>query len=196
MKRIPRLLPVYIVMILVIFILPGFSADGYSILKNTTSQLGAQHTPNAWIMNGVFILLGLACIVDGWTYLRKYWFQVTVLSVFGVGLILTAFYRHAPIIDGVTYNIRQDQLHSIFASMVGLSFTLFAFSCVFIGNSLKQRLIALLVGVGATILSMLIFSIPDYAGIWQRLIFILSFAWLIFFYKRLNKSEGEISLSK
>jgi len=180
MKRVPWLLPVYIGMILVMFILPRFSMEGYSILRNTTSQLGAQNTPNAWVMNGIFVLLGLACIVDGWTYLRNYWFQNVVLTVFGVGLILTAIYSHAPI-EGVAFDVRQDQLHSLFATIVGLSFTLFAFSCAFIGKSTKQRLFALLAGVIATILSMFIFSVPAYAGVWQRLMFLLSFAWLILF---------------
>lgn len=40
----------YLLMVIVIFILPFFSVEGYLFMKNTTSQLGAQSTPNAWIM--------------------------------------------------------------------------------------------------------------------------------------------------
>jgi hypothetical membrane protein len=59
-------------MLAVIFILPFFSVDEYSILKNTTSHLGAQGAPYAWVMNVVFTLLGTAAIVDGWKQLSNY----------------------------------------------------------------------------------------------------------------------------
>ena len=64
---------VYILMLLVIFILPFFSFEEYSIFKNTTSHLGAQNAPYAWVMNVVFALLGIASIADGWLRLSKYW---------------------------------------------------------------------------------------------------------------------------
>ena len=49
-----------------------------------------------------------------------------LLSVFGLGLMFTGIFHHAPIIAGITYNSIEDNLHSIFASIVGLSFTVYA----------------------------------------------------------------------
>ena len=69
------LLPAAVIMlILVMFILPFFSFPGYSIIKNTTSHLGAQGAQHAWIMNTVFIFLGGAVVLDAWLGLRGYRF--------------------------------------------------------------------------------------------------------------------------
>ena len=171
------------------FLLPPFSADEYSIVKNTTSQLGAQATPNAWIMNITFIALGLASIAAGWKFLKNYWLQRIILIVFGASLVLSAFYRHAPIDITLDYNNRQHQIHSVFASVTGFSFTLFAFSMAFIFKHMYDRWTAMLVGIFAILLSILMFSIADFAGIWQRMIFIMSFGWLIYVFSSKRKKK-------
>ena len=188
-----RLLAIYIIMVLVLFILPHFSVQGYTIMKNTTSHLGAQNTPNAWIMNLIFFLLGFITIQEAWIYLKQYWVQKFMLTIFGLGLVGVAIFKHAPIVQGIPYSLFEDTIHSIFASIVGFSFTLFTVSAAFIETTNKRRIIALLVGVVVTVLSVLMSSLPDFAGIWQRLIFIISFAWLIIFLKRL---EGEMIVEK
>ena len=88
---------IYILMILVIFILPNFSADGYSIIKHTTSELGAQATPLNWIMNTIFFLLGLSTIIQAFMFFKPYWFHICLITLFGLSLLLTAFFKHSPI---------------------------------------------------------------------------------------------------
>lgn len=177
-------------MLLVMFILPFFSVDEYSILKNTTSHLGAQDAPYAWIMNVVFALLGISAIVDSWTRLSKYWLHKVVISVFGISLILTAFFQHAPIVSGVEFNKIEDDLHSKFATITGFSFVFFAIASAFIESTTVRRVIAVAVGIIASLFSMLIFNMPDLAGVWQRMMFIMVFAWLIYFlYLRAHNSD-------
>ncbi|MBE0685244.1 MAG: DUF998 domain-containing protein [Anaerolineaceae bacterium] len=187
------ILPVYIILLLVMFILPYFSAEGYSILSNTTSQLGAQNTPNTWIMNITFGLLGLVCIWEALRYLENYWFQKILLIFFGVGLIFTAIFQHAPITEGVPYNLLEDQIHSVSASMVGFSFTLFSFSIAFIEKTNKRRIVALFMGFLATGFSLLMFSITDLTGVWQRLMFTASFAWIIFFFAGRKSTKSQLT---
>jgi len=176
------LIPVaYILMLLVMFTLPFFSVDEYSIVKNTTSHLGAQGAPYAWLMNVVFALLGIAAIVDGWMRLSKYWLHKVVLTIFGISLVLTAFFQHAPIIPGVVFSELEDDLHSKFSTITGFSFVFFAIASAFIESTTVRRIVALAVGIIASLLSMLIFNIPDLAGIWQRTMFIIVFAWLMYF---------------
>lgn len=178
----PIYLPfVYVLMLLVIFILPFFSVDEYSILKNTTSHLGAQGAPSAWIMNLVFALLGISAIIDSYSRLKGYPVHKVVIVIFGASLIFTAFFQHAPIVTGAAFSETEDTLHSIFASTTGFSFVFFAISSAFIESTGKRRIIAFGAGIFATLLSVLIFSVPDLAGIWQRMMFITTFAWLIFF---------------
>lgn len=185
------LLPVYILLILVMFILPYYSLEGYSVLRNTTSQLGAQNTPNSWIMNITFCLLGIASVIEGWIYLKHYWVQKILLTIFGIGLIFTAIFQHAPIAEHIPYSVLEDDLHSIFASIVGFSFTFFAFSIAFIESRNIKRVQAVLIGLIATGLSILMFSVANYTGIWQRLIFLVSFAWLIYLFEGKRATKGE-----
>lgn len=175
------LLATYIVLILVMFILPNYSSENYSLLKNTTSHLGAQNTQNAWVMNITFVLLGAACIIEAWINLQPYWFQKVFLTIFGAGLIMIAIYQHAPITEGIPYSVSEDNMHSFFATVVGFSFTSFAISAVFIEQSKIRRMLALLIGIISIVLSVLMFSMTNYMGLWQRLLFIISFAWLLFF---------------
>lgn len=175
------LLPAYFLLIVVMFVLPLFSFPGYSVVSNTTSHLGAQQAPGAWVMNGVFIVLGLACGIDGWRRLGNYWFHKIVLSVFALALVFTAIFRHAPVVAAGQYNVMHDQLHSVFAIIVGFSYTLFAVSAAFVESSVARVAAAVAAAVLATFFSLLMFSLPEWAGIWQRAMFIVCFAWLIWF---------------
>lgn len=183
MRKIRYLIPVFFILLFVMFILPFYSEEGYLLFRNTTSQLGAQSTPNAWIMNVTFFLLGIAAIIEGWMHLKNYYFQKILITIFGLGLIFTGYFHHAPIIAEIPYSVFEDKMHSIFASVVGFSFTMFAISIAFIEKERKKRILAFLAGFIATGLSLLMFNVPDYAGLWQRLIFILSFTWLIYFFE-------------
>ncbi len=173
------LIPPYLILLLVIFMLPFYSVESYSILENTSSQLGAQHSPYAWVMNTTFILLGLGSMLSGWPYLKGYGFHRLALLIFGFSLIGAAIYQHAPIVAGVAFDAKEDQMHSIFSSLTGASFTVFAMSAVFILRHRTAKISALTVGVLAVLLSVLIFTIPEFMGIWQRALFIVAFGWLI-----------------
>jgi hypothetical membrane protein len=173
----------YSLMIVTMFVLPFFSAEGYSMIQHTTSQLGAQKTPNSWIMNVVFALMGISSIGAGWSHYRGFWFQRMLLLIFGVSLMLVSIYSHAPIIESLTYSERSDNLHSLFASTTGFSFTLLAISTGFIKGTKNKKLLPIMVGVLATVLSLLMLQVDNMMGVWQRLMFILSFGWMIYEFK-------------
>lgn len=122
----------YMLMLLVITMLPAFSAEEHSLLRHTTSQLGAQSTSNAWVMNAVFIALGVAVVIESWRGFGEYRFQQSVLILFGISPMFTAVFRHAPINEGVAFSVSADNWHSVFATLVGFSFKLFAVSAAFI----------------------------------------------------------------
>ena len=74
-KEILILVAAYALLLLVMFILPWYSTPEYSIMNNTLSQLGAQNTPNAWIMNLTFVSLGISSVIAGWKYFEGFAFQ-------------------------------------------------------------------------------------------------------------------------
>lgn len=176
-------------LLVVMLVLPYFSTSNYSIISNTTSHLAAQGSPHAWLMNLIFILLGLTSIVSGWKALETYLFHRAMLLIFGISLIGAGIFRHAPIMEGVSVDTFQDQMHSIFASITGFSFTLLAISAAFIVSTLKEKIAAIVVGLIASLLSYLMFELPEYMGIFQRLIFVTAFSWMIWFFEKLSANQ-------
>lgn len=175
---------VYLLLLLVMLVLPFFSVEEYLILRNTTSHLGAQGAPNAWIMNAIFVLLGTTCMWRGVPAFRRTPFQQVLLVIFGLSLVATGFFQHKPIVAGIPYDAFEDQLHSVFASVVGFSFTVFATSLIWIESERKRKLQAFGMALLAMILSLLIFNLPEFAGIWQRVMFAASFGWMLLLFQR------------
>jgi hypothetical membrane protein len=175
-----------IILIIVMFVLPFFSVESYSLITNTTSHLGAQYAPHAWMMNITFILIGMSCVIESLRYLKTYWVHQILLIIFGLGLVLTGIFQHAPIVEGISYDVFHDQMHSIFASIVGFSFVLLAFSASFIELKRSNALMDALVAIMATLFSIIMATNPNIVGIIQRIMFIMSFSWLHLFLLRRN----------
>jgi len=138
---------VYAIFTMVIFILPLFSFDNYSIVSNITSHLGAQGSPNAWVMKVVFIVMGLTTIL----IVLNNPSPVIILFgvIFGGSLVLAGIFRHTALIENFESNMLLDQLHSVFAIL----------------------------------LSVAMMIKPQYMGILQRVMFLISFAWIFFYLK-------------
>ncbi|MCC5891384.1 DUF998 domain-containing protein [Exiguobacterium sp.] len=123
--------------------LPSFSFDGYSLVRNTTSHLGAQGSPFAWVMNVTFIALGVTAVLVSWK--TRVTYHQVLGTCFGVSLVLTGVFHHAPLVDGIPVNLSHDQLHSVFASTTGLFFTLLATGHGFM-NAGRHRVVGFYVG--------------------------------------------------
>jgi hypothetical membrane protein len=170
---------VYLMMILVAFILPFFSAESYSIVGNSLSELGAQDTPGSWVMNLVFILLSIVTVLLATRILRRFWFQLYLLYFFALALFFTAIYHHAPI-DRTVYLEREHLLHSIFSFVTGTAFSVYCVAVAFIIKEAVPRASAIFMFCLAIGLSVLMLVYPDYRGIFQRVLFITAFGWLFY----------------
>jgi len=127
--------------LLVSTFLPFKSFEGYSIISNTTSHLGAQGSPYAWVMNITFIILGLAAIQKASSSRIRYiqFFGI----VFGLSLSATGIFQHTPLVINVATNQLHNTLHSVFASSTGFSFTSLAAGHAWLHNG-PQRYAALI----------------------------------------------------
>ena len=173
----------YCLLLLVMFMLPFFSAPEYSLISNTLSQLGAQNAPNAWIMNLTFVSLGTGSLIAGWKYYEGFAFQRLFLVLFGISLMLAAFFNHAPVNTLIQYNISLDGWHSYFIFTNTLTFIFLTVSSAFIMEKQTERLITTTTGVSVILLSVLMSEVSSAEGVWQRLLFIISFGWMIYNYK-------------
>jgi hypothetical membrane protein len=166
--------------LLVMFVLPLFSVPGYSIIRNTLSELGAQSAPKAWIMNYYFVSLALGSVIAGWRYFEDFMFHRIVLLLFGLSLSLMAFFNHAPVNPDTQYSIIQDGWHSYFACTEGLSFIILSLATSFILDKQQDRLLAIGAGLSVLFLAILMSEADRAAGVWQRLMFMISFGWMIY----------------
>ena len=176
----------FILFVVISFGLPFYSFEGYSILSNTTSHLAAQGSPHAWIMDLVFVILGVVTILN--TFATRVRYHQVIGGLFGISLVMTAFFPHAPLVEGVPVNMLQDQVHSIFATITGFSFTLLA-----IGHGLmskgSERVFGVLMAIIATLFSLGMMSFPSLMGLLQRIMFISAFGWLFFYMDPPNERQ-------
>ena len=111
---------------------PLFTAPGYSVQSHSISELGAQTTPNSWIMNVGFVSFGIGVLPDAVMRFRSTPIGALSFSVFGLSMILTGFFSHRPIDLSLPYDVVHDQLHTFFSGAIGTSFAVgtlsFAFS--------------------------------------------------------------------
>ena len=182
-KEILILVAAYVLLLLVMFILPVYSTPESSIICNTLSQLGAQYTPNAWIMNFTFASLGIGSIISGWRYFEGYEFQRLFLILFGISLTLAAFFNHAPVNPLIQYKISEDGWHSYFIFTTTLTFIILTVSSTFMHEKETDKLLAMAAGMLVLFLSVLMSKATQTAGVWQRLSFIISFGWIIYSFK-------------
>lgn len=170
----------YILFLLAAFGLPFFSFGGYSIVKNTTSHLGAQGSPHSWLMNAIFVFLGARAI---WIAFRSAIpYHQIIGGVFGVSLILTGLFQHAPLAGNVPADLLEYRIHSIFASMTGFSFTLLAAGHGFMSRG-PQRAGGFALALAAVSISLSMAAFPSIMGLLQRIMFICAFGWLFFYLK-------------
>ncbi len=170
---------VYAVMLLVIFILPGFSAEGYSIVSNSLSELGAQATPNSWVMNSVLIGLSVATAYMATKKLGRFWMPLYLLYFFALALFFTAIYQHAPI-EGVSFLEREHLTHSVFSMITGTAFCAYCIAVAFIIKRNLQKASAIFMLTLAISLSLFMLEFPEYRGVFQRILFITAFGWLFY----------------
>lgn len=174
---------VYMLTLLAMFILPLFLVPDQSIIRNTLSDLGAQLSPYSWIMNSIFAALALSSVISGWRCFEGFVFQRIILVLFGISLILAAIFNHAPSDPDIQYNISEDGWHTYFACTTWLTFIILAFSNALILENPANRLLSIATGISVLLLILLTFEADMVAGIWQRLLFIIAFGWMIYTFK-------------
>ncbi|HSS66619.1 MAG TPA: DUF998 domain-containing protein [Gammaproteobacteria bacterium] len=174
-------LPGVIVALIAIAVGPYFTAPGYSSVTHAISELGAQGAPNSWIMNAGFFAYGLGVLIDAVRRLRTSPFVAVAFMVFGLAMIMNAVFSHRPIDHELLYDVRADTLHSLFATVVGFSFTFGALAQSFIERYRWRRLCCYAAAAAAVILPLGMLQFPGIQGVLQRLMFGISFAWLVVF---------------
>jgi len=167
--------------ILAIVVSPLFAAPGYSILEHSISELGAQMTPNAWIMNFGFLLFGLGILVDAVRRLRDAPLGAISFIVFGMSMMFNGVFSHRPIDPDIPYDLLEDQLHSMFSGGVGVAFAVGTLCFAFAEEDRRAKVACVLASAAAVLIPLCMVIYSEVAGLLQRIMFAISFVWLVIF---------------
>jgi hypothetical protein len=175
-----------ILMLLAMFLLPIFIRPDQSIIRNTISDLGAQNSAGAWIINSILIVIAFSSLISVWECFKGFAFQRVILLFFVISIVLSAFFNNAPVNPSVPCNISEDGWHKYFAGITWIAFTILTFSTTMTIKKQTDRSLALITAISVILLSLLSSEAEQTAGIWQRLLYIISFGWLIYILKTIE----------
>lgn len=163
--------------LLLLAMAPLFMPEGYSVVSHSVSESASQGVTGGWIARLGLALMGVAVLALSWLKRDPWGRWATGAHVlFGVGMILTAAFSHAPW-DGSEPDILEDTLHSVASFLVGASFI--------VGVSLlgvrRQRAGAFrsfdAIAVGVAVLVSLTMALTSAPGLVQRVMFLVAFVW-------------------
>lgn len=164
---------------------PFFNVADYSSLRHSTSELGAQGAPGAWIMNAGFAAFGFGVLIDAVRAFRASPAPAVAFVVFGLAMIMTAVFSHRPIDPAAPYVAFEDDMHSFFSSLVGASFAIGVLAFGFARRDLGPPAVHAAAVAAALILPLAMFLLPEIEGALQRAMFLISFAWFAAYLPRL-----------
>lgn len=159
---------------------PLLLGDGYSIISNSVSESAAQQTPGSWAGRFTLLLSGLAVLLTALLRFRSWgWVATTALTAFGVMWMLTAVFSTRSWVAGTPFDVTEDALHSAFASGMAI-IVVGAVAIMFRrASSAADRWWALGLLVVASALPLAGVLWPEWAGVFQRAMFLLTYAWLV-----------------
>lgn len=169
---------VFVVFIVIAHI---FASDNYDWTKNTISDLGAQGYNRKVIMQVGLLAFGL--VLASGLLLNGLAWRTTPILVYGLCVALTGIFCTRPFAGTESYSAMESTLHSAFAQIAGLAFSIGILTQVFFTQDTKSKSVhtvffVLVIGISAAF-----GLLKNYQGIAQRLLYLTSFIWLVKYFK-------------
>lgn len=166
--------------LLALVLAPLALPSSYDWVSMTTSESGAQGVRGAWVGRLAFLLLGLGVLLlavqssDRWGKLGT-----GLHSAFGVLMIAVAAFSIRPWDPDMPYDRTEDMLHSVAATAMGFAFALGVIAVAGRRKSAGGNITPLdpLGVVAAVALPLAMATWGDYAGVFQRVMFVVAYLW-------------------
>lgn len=154
---------------------PWYTVEGYRVVKNLISELGAQNTPNNFVMVAGFLALGIGIVGDG---IRRFSKPMLPFIVFGLCMALAGLLAHKPLSPSVGFSEIAHQTHSGLATLAGISITVGLLWQAALASTSGSRAIAIGLAVLCLALPLCMLLFPEAQGLIQRFMYLLLFVWL------------------
>jgi hypothetical membrane protein len=173
--------------IVMIVIAHFFVPAEYSWMQNTVSDLSAQGLKYQWIMQAGFIGFGLLLnigFIQKFFAAQKVFYPDLLIMLYGLAILLSGFFSTEPFIKGLSYSLQESRLHSLFATVAGISFSLGILWRLFTAPTPGEKVlhvIFLVLVMGTSFMFGLSENgvLPVAKGIVQRSLYLVSFTWLL-----------------
>ena len=170
-------------MVVVLLVAHVAAIAPYSWRDNTISELGSQGYARAWIMRAGFLGFGSLVLVGAIQRVRaqrRWWYREAPLVLYGAGIMLSGIFSTKPFLAGLDYSALEAGLHSLMAILAGVGISLGVLLYMLSENSLRRKIVHLAALVLIVALSALFGMSTTGAGVVQRCLYLVGFAWLIF----------------
>lgn len=165
---------------LALAVAPLVLPDDYDWFEHTTSEAGAQGVDGAWVARLGFVLLGLAVLAISTRAAPRWGSRATAFHrAFGLGMIAVAAFSARSWADGAAHDPTEDLLHSVAATVVGLSFALGVLAVLLTGREKGQpvRIFDVVAVAAAIVIPLAMTQLDGAEGLLQRLMFLVAYVW-------------------
>ena len=157
----------------------------YDWRENSINEQAAQKYNNKWIMQ--IGLIGFGFLLGGGILIRltqvgSVWFMEIPILIYAVSISLSGIFCTKPFFESSDYSHFEDRIHSLFANLTGISFSLGVALRMIFAESLVDFLMHTTFLVLVLASSIAFGKVSSGRGIIQRGIFFLGFLWLVLLY--------------
>jgi len=163
---------------LAVALAPLLMPPSYSAVSMSISESAAQGVRGAWLARLGFVLEGIAVLWlareagGGWGPMARLLFRL-----FGVMMFAVALSAHRPFEAGVPVDLREDLVHSIAASVMGMAFVVGTLTMAFRRVDGRQRITDLMAATLSLALPIAMSAAPALQGVFQRVLFAIGYGW-------------------
>lgn len=167
----------------VLFLLaPLAMPSDYSWISNSISESGAQGLSGAWVTRLGFLTFGLGVILVALTR-WEVWRTSAGLLLFGFGFLMltvAAFSTRQWNADS-SFNEFESNLHSVSASVMGFFYGVGVLLVIWFDNQASRavKMLGWAAVVTSIAMPILVGVIPEYGGVFQRMMFAVAIAWFV-----------------
>lgn len=168
-------------LVVVILVAHVVATNNYDWTKNTISDLGAQGYNQKPLMQFGFLAYGLL-LAFGILWNGLSW-KTAPIFIYALCVAMTGVFCTKPFFNLETYSQTEANLHSLLAQIAGVMFTFGILVQFFFSNDKSQKWQHLLFFILVIGLSATFGLVSNYQGLVQRMLYLVSFIWLVKYFK-------------